>query len=133
MTNDEYGKTLEISHSPFVIRHSSFRRSLWRSLESSLPCHGGDRGFKSRLGRSTARYANGKAAKLKTWCLGVQLPPVLVRSQESGIRQRVGWAWASPRGCNPHAIAVQVQLLPDALGEGREKRGEGREEWDGYG
>src|SRR5436305_3668415 len=27
----------------------------------------------------------------------------------------VGWAPASPGGCNPPAIAVQVQLLPDTL------------------
>jgi hypothetical protein len=27
----------------------------------------------------------------------------------------VGWALASPSGCNPPAEAVQVQLLPDAL------------------
>src|SRR5262245_23234717 len=29
--------------------------------------------------------------------------------------QRVGWASASPSGCNPPAIAVQVQLLSDTL------------------
>jgi hypothetical protein len=29
--------------------------------------------------------------------------------------ERVGWAPASPSGCNPPAIAVQVQLLPDTL------------------
>jgi hypothetical protein len=27
----------------------------------------------------------------------------------------VGWASASPSGCNPPANAVQVQLLPDTL------------------
>jgi hypothetical protein len=31
---------------------------------------------------------------------------------------RVGWALASPSGCNPPAIAVQVQLLPDTLNAG---------------
>jgi hypothetical protein len=29
--------------------------------------------------------------------------------------ERVGWAPASPGGCNPPATAVQVQLLPDTL------------------
>src|SRR6516225_8727854 len=29
--------------------------------------------------------------------------------------QRVGWAPASPSGCNPPANTVQVQLLPDTL------------------
>src|SRR5262245_14569504 len=29
--------------------------------------------------------------------------------------ERVGWAPASPSGCNPPAFAVQVQLLPDTL------------------
>jgi len=32
-----------------------------------------------------------------------------------GERNCVGWASASPSGCNPPAIAVQVQLLPDTL------------------
>ena len=32
-----------------------------------------------------------------------------------GAEVRVGWALASPPGCNPDAMAVQVQLLPDAL------------------
>ena len=31
------------------------------------------------------------------------------------VEERVGWAPASPSGCNPPAIAVQVQLLPDTL------------------
>ena len=39
--------------------------------------------------------------------LWVQLPPTL---------PCVGWASASPSGCNPPACAVQVQLLPDTLG-----------------
>src|SRR5262249_1587411 len=38
--------------------------------------------------------------------LWVRLPPTLLC---------VGWASASPSGCNPPAIAVQVQLLPDTL------------------
>jgi hypothetical protein len=41
--------------------------SSWSSLECSPPCQGGERGFESHRGRSTARYANGKAAKLKPW------------------------------------------------------------------
>jgi hypothetical protein len=35
----------------------------------------------------------------------------------------IGWALASPSGCNPPAIAVQVQLLPGAL-MGRSSSGE---------
>src|SRR5262245_35744939 len=33
--------------------------------------------------------------------------------------RRVGWALASPSGCNPPAYAVQVQLLPDTPGRVR--------------
>jgi hypothetical protein len=68
--------------------------------------------------------------------LGVQLPPgplTLALADQPGVvatpspwrawvqipsrvlTRRVGWAPASPSGCNPPAFAVQVQLLPDTL------------------
>src|SRR5262249_9871373 len=62
------------------------------------------------LGALTGRYANRQSGQAQTLVnrLWVQLPPVL-------LCRCVGWALASPSGCNPPAIAVQVQLLPDAL------------------
>ncbi len=50
------------------------------SQECSPPCHGGDRGFKSHRGRLTTWHGTptGRAAKLKSWCLWVRLPPVLL-------------------------------------------------------
>ena len=46
----------------------------------------------------------------------------LFQGEEHGFKshpgycdERVGWAPASPSGCNPPASAVQVQLLPDTL------------------
>ena len=71
--------------------------------------------------------------------LGVQLPPgplTLALADQPGVvatpspwrawvqipsrvlTRRVGWAPASPSGCNPPANAVQVQLLPDTLVNG---------------
>ena len=68
--------------------------------------------------------------------LGVQLPPgplIVALADQPGVvatpspwrawvqipsrvlTRRVGWAPASPSGCNPPASAVQVQLLPDTL------------------
>ena len=38
-----------------------------------------------------------------------------VRIPSRVLTRRVGWAPASPSGCNPPATAVQVQLLPDTL------------------
>ena len=42
------------------------------------------------------------------WRAWVQIPSRV-------LTRRVGWAPASPSGCNPPAFAVQVQLLPDTL------------------
>ena len=50
------------------LSYSKNNMSSWSSPECSPPCQGGDRGFKSHRGRfdnDLARYANGKAAKLK--------------------------------------------------------------------
>ena len=53
----------------------------------------------------------GVVATPSPWRAWVQIPSrVLTRP--------VGWAPASPSGCNPPAFAVQVQLLPDTLHEG---------------
>src|SRR5436305_13284174 len=71
--------------------------------------------------------------------LGVQLPPgpltrcpggparsgrhalnveIMGSNPIQGTERRVGWALASPSGCNPPATAVQVRLLPDTLSDG---------------
>ncbi len=50
----------------------------------------------------------GVVATPSPWRAGVQIPSRV-------LKRRVGWAPASPSGCNPLATAVQVQLLPDTL------------------
>src|SRR6516165_8076878 len=50
----------------------------------------------------------GVVATTSPWRAWVQIPSRV-------LKQRVGWAPASPGGCNPPATAVQVQLLPDTL------------------
>ena len=50
----------------------------------------------------------GVVATPSPWRAWVQIPPRV-------LKRRVGWALASPGGCNPPAPAVQVQLLPDTL------------------
>ena len=70
--------------------------SSWSSLECSPPCHGGDHGFKSHRGRSTARYANRQSGQAQTLVKFVGSTP----TRATGC---VGWALASPSGCNPPA------------------------------
>ena len=50
----------------------------------------------------------GVVATPSPWRAWVQIPSRV-------LTRRVGWAPASPSGCNPPAFAVQVQLLPDTL------------------
>ena len=50
----------------------------------------------------------GVVATPSPWRAWVQIPSRV-------LTRRVGWAPASPSGCNPPATAVQVQLLPDTL------------------
>jgi hypothetical protein len=50
----------------------------------------------------------GVVATPSPWRAWVQIPSRV-------LKRRVGWASASPSGCNPPAPAVQVQLLPDTL------------------
>ncbi len=49
---------------------------------------------------------------------GVGSRTTLVQIPSRVLTGRVGWARASPSGCNPPANAVQVQLLPDTLHDG---------------
>jgi hypothetical protein len=77
------------------------KSSSWSSLECSPPCHGGDRGFKSRRGR-LEHGAVRKPAKRPSSNLGdlrVRLPP-------APLKRRVGWASASSSGCNPPAFGL---------------------------
>src|SRR5258706_15128970 len=56
------------------------------SLECSSPCHGEDRGFKSRMGRLRHGTPTGRAAKLKPWIVRVRIPPVLFIVPSSEFR-----------------------------------------------
>ena len=51
----------------------------------------------------------GRAAKLKPWCLWVRLPPVLLKQHASAGH------WRAHGAVTPTPLAVQVQLLSDAL------------------
>ena len=53
----------------------------------------------------------GVVATPSPWRAWVQIPSRV-------LTRRVGWAPASPSGCNPPAFAVQVRLLPDTLHNG---------------
>ena len=80
------------------------------AAECSPACHAGDRGFKSHRGRSTWHGAPIRQSdQTQTLVDGGSSPS---RATETTC---VGWALASPSGCNPLAIAVAVRLRPDAL------------------
>ena len=89
---------------------------LWSSPECSPPCHGGDRGFKSRRGRSCStirKPAKRRSSNLRDR-LWVRLPPVLLAGTI-----RVGWALASLGGRNPLASGCAGSTPARRTGESR--------------
>jgi hypothetical protein len=77
--------------------------------QTTLAQNEGCWGFNSPLGHSYALADQpGVVATPSPWRAWVQIPSRV-------LTRRVGWAPASPSGCNPPASAVQVQLLPDTL------------------
>ena len=93
------------------VLHNTSSRS---SPECSPPCHGGDRGFKSRRGRSTTRHGTqtGKAAKLKSSrLLWVRLPPVShIGNGPCSPRRPV-----TPSSSNKRSGRREVRILHDPL------------------
>ena len=85
--------------------------SSWSSLECSPPCHGGDHGFKSHRGRSAARYANRQSGQAQTLVIvcGFDSHPCYCKHALAGH-------WRAQAAVTRPPLAVQVQLLPDALG-----------------
>ncbi len=100
------------------------RRALWiLSGERGLPKGPGTIGAKHPSGSSGQWCRTLLAAALHAladqpeWSPRSQRGDRGFESHPGYLKERVGWAWASPGGCNPPALAVQVRLLPDTPGQ----------------